>query len=233
MTNHKILVISPTYNESENIDKFISEILDLKLEILIIDDNSPDGTSQLIKTNKNFGNNLHLISRKEKLGYGTAVIEGFNFGIRNKYEYIIQMDADLSHRSIDLTNMIKFIDNFDVIIGSRYIPGGGSEGWGIHRKLLSKYANKLAKFVTKSGINDMTTGFRIYKRSALESIDFKESKLNGYSFLVDILDKCVKAKLSIKEEPILFVDRELGKSKMNIRIIIEGVKTLFKLYFQK
>ena len=233
MTNHKILVISPTFNESENIDKFISEILDLKLEILIIDDNSPDGTSQLIKTNKNFGNNLHLISRKEKLGYGTAVIEGFNFGIRNKYEYIIQMDADLSHRSVDLTNMIKFIDNFDVIIGSRYIPGGGSEGWGIHRKLLSKYANKLAKFVTKSGINDMTTGFRIYKRSALESIDFKESKLNGYSFLVDILDKCVKAKLSIKEAPILFVDRELGKSKMNIKIIIEGVKTLFKLYFQK
>ena len=233
MTNHKILVISPTYNESENIDKFISEILDLKLEILIIDDNSPDGTSQLIKTNKNFGNNLYLISRKEKLGYGTAVIEGFNFGIHKKYEYIIQMDADLSHRSIDLTNMIKFIDNFDVIIGSRYIPGGGSEGWGIHRKLLSKYANKLAKFVTKSGINDMTTGFRIYKRSALESIDFKESKLNGYSFLVDILDKCVKAKLSIKEAPILFVDRELGKSKMNIKIIIEGVKTLFKLYFQK
>ena len=233
MTNHKILVISPTYNESENINKFISEILDLKLEILIIDDNSPDGTSQLIKTNKNFGNNLHLISRKEKLGYGTAVIEGFNFGIRKKYEYIIQMDADLSHRSIDLTSMIKFIDNFDVIIGSRYIPGGGSEGWGIHRKLLSKYANKLAKFVTKSGINDMTTGFRIYKRSALESINFKESKLNGYSFLVDILDKCVKAKLSIKEAPILFVDRELGKSKMNIKIIIEGVKTLFKLYFQK
>lgn len=233
MTNHKILVISPTYNESENIDKFISEILDLKLEILIIDDNSPDGTSQLVKTNNNFGKNLFLISRKEKLGYGTAVIEGFNFGIRKKYEYIIQMDADLSHRSVDLTNMIKFIDNFDVIIGSRYIPGGGSEGWGIHRKLLSKYANKLAKFVTKSGINDMTTGFRIYKRSALESIDFKESKLNGYSFLVDILDKCVKAKLSIKEAPILFVDRELGKSKMNIKIIIEGVKTLFKLYFQK
>jgi len=233
MNTHNILVISPTYNESENIDKFTTDLLELDFKVLIIDDNSPDGTAEIIKRNESYKKELFLISRKGKLGYGTAVIEGFNYGINNNFDFVVQMDADLSHRKEDLLNMIKFSNDYDIIVGSRYVPGGGSEGWGIHRKLLSKYANKLAKFVTKSGINDMTTGFRVYKISALESIDYKNSKSNGYSFLVDTLNKCVKANLNIKEVPILFVDRELGKSKMDLKIILEGVKTLIKLYFQK
>ena len=232
MKKHNILVISPTYNERENIDKFSNNILDLNFKVLIIDDNSPDGTANVISKKEGFQKNIFLISRKEKLGYGSAVIEGFNFGIDNNFDFIVQMDADLSHRKNDLIDMMKYIDKYDVIVGSRYIPGGGSKGWGIHRKLLSKYANKLAKFVTKSGINDMTTGFRIYKKTALERIEYKNSESNGYSFLVDILNKCSKANLKIKEVPILFVDRELGKSKMDLKIILEGIRTLFKLYLQ-
>ena len=143
------------------------------------------------------------------------------------------MDTDLSHRVIDLNKMVDEIENFDLIIGSRYTKNGRTEGWGLHRKILSKYANKLAMFVTKSKIKDMTTGFRVYKRESLEKIDFENSQYNGYSFLVDLLNKCVKENLNIKEVPILFIDRVHGKSKMDLKVILEGMKTLIKLYFRK
>tara|TARA_B100000029_G_C17609432_1_gene968893 strand:+ start:5205 stop:5918 length:714 start_codon:yes stop_codon:yes gene_type:complete len=231
------LVISPTYNESGNIAKFIDQVISTGCDLLIIDDKSPDKTAEKIKASKYFGKKLYLIERKGKLGYGTACIDGFNWGIKKEYAYIIQMDADFSHRIEDLKNIRSEFTNYrneiDVCIGSRYVKGGGSSGWGLHRKILSKYANKFAKFVTKSNINDMTTGFRLYTRESLKKIPFEESKYNGYSFLVDLLHKCVKADLRIKEIPILFVEREVGKSKMNLKIILEGVKTLFKLYFYK
>ena len=131
MKKHNILVISPTYNERENIDKFSNNILDLNFKVLIIDDNSPDGTANVISKKEGFQKNIFLISRKEKLGYGSAVIEGFNFGIDNNFDFIVQMDADLSHRKKDLIDMMKYIDKYDVIVGSRYIPGGGSKGWGL------------------------------------------------------------------------------------------------------
>ena len=233
MDNHKFLVVSPTYNDSENIKKFINQLLDSNFHVLIIDDDSPDGTSDLIKEHQQYENSLFLIERSGKLGYGSAIIAGFNYGVKNNYEYIVQMDADLSHQIQDLHNMINNIDGYDVIVGSRYIKDGGSRGWGVHRRLLSKYANKLAGFVTKSEINDMTTGFRIYNSASLKKISYESSEYNGYSFLVDLLNKCVQKELHIKEVPITFLERELGKSKMNFSIVLEGVRTLAKIYFTK
>ena len=232
MNNNKVLVISPTYNESENMNSFINGVIETGCDLLIVDDNSPDNTSKIVTSSKYFEKKLFLILREKKLGYGTAYIEGFNWGLNKKYDYFVQMDADFSHRMEDLKKLLLIKNDFDILIGSRYVKDGGSAGWGIHRKILSKYANKLAKFSTKSNINDMTTGFRLYKRNSLLEIDYQSSNYNGYSFLVDLLSKSIKAGLRIQEVPILFVERENGKSKMNFPIILEGVKTLIKLYFQ-
>ena len=233
MNKENILVVSASYNEAENIKQFVNDLTKQNYHILIVDDNSPDGTGDFILNSEHYQRNLFLLSRENKQGYGTAYIEGFKWGLEKDYEYIVSMDTDLSHRVIDLNTMIDEIENFDLIIGSRYTKNGGTEGWGLHRKILSKYANKLAMFATKSKIKDMTTGFRAYKRESLEKIDFEDSQYNGYSFLVDLLDKCVKANLSIKEVPILFIDRVHGKSKMDFKVILEGMKTLLKLYFRK
>ena len=232
MNNNKVLVISPTYNEAENMSSFIKGVIETGCDLLIVDDNSPDGTSKIVTSSNYFEKSLFLILREKKLGYGTAYIEAFNWGLNKDYDYFVQMDADFSHRMEDLKKMLLIKKDFDLLIGSRYVEGGGSSGWGYHRKVLSKYANKLAKFSTKSNINDMTTGFRLYKRNSLIEIDYQSSDYNGYSFLVDLLSKSIKADLKIHEVPILFVERESGKSKMNFPIILEGVKTLIKLYFQ-
>tara|TARA_Y100000748_G_scaffold280524_1_gene259509 strand:+ start:543 stop:1244 length:702 start_codon:yes stop_codon:yes gene_type:complete len=233
MIKHNSLVITATYNEAENIEKFINQIIEAKFDLLIVDDSSPDGTANYVKNSEYFNSRLFLISRQSKEGYGTAFIEGFIWGLSRDYDYLISIDGDFSHRIEDLINLYSKKENFDLIIGSRYTNGGKTLGWSLHRKLLSKYANKMAKFVTKSKINDMTTGFRIYKSNSLRKVDFQNSKYNGYSFLVDLLNKCVKSKISIKELPITFVEREFGKSKMDIRVIIEGMRTLFKLYLNK
>jgi len=227
------LVITATYNEAENIEKFINQIIEAKFDLLIVDDSSPDGTANYVKNSKYFNSHLFLISRQNKEGYGTAFIEGFKWGLSKDYDYLISIDGDFSHRIEDLINLYNTKKDFDLIIGSRYTNGGNTLGWSLHRKLLSKYANKMAKFVTKSKINDMTTGFRIYKSDSLRRVDFQNSKYNGYSFLVDLLNKCVKSEMSIKELPITFVEREFGKSKMDFHVIFEGVRTLLKLYLNK
>jgi dolichol-phosphate mannosyltransferase len=233
MNKENILVVSASYNEAENIKQFVNDLTKQNYHILIVDDNSPDGTGNLILKSEHYLRNLFLLSRESKQGYGTAYIQGFKWGLEKDYEYIVSMDTDLSHRVIDLNKMVDEIGNFDLIIGSRYTKNGRTEGWGLHRRILSKYANKLAMFVTKSKIKDMTTGFRVYKRESLEKIDFENSQYNGYSFLVDLLNKCVKENLNIKEVPILFIDRVHGKSKMDLKVILEGMKTLIRLYFRK
>ncbi|MDA9620314.1 polyprenol monophosphomannose synthase [Candidatus Actinomarina sp.] len=233
MIKDNSLVVTATYNEADNIEKFINEVISSNCHLLIIDDNSPDNTADYVKNSKYFNTSLFLISRESKQGYGTAFIEGFSWGLSKNYDYLISMDGDFSHSIKDLQRLLQNKDNFDLVIGSRYTKGGATLGWSLHRKTLSKYANKMAKFVTRSKINDMTTGFRIYKKNSLEKIDFQESQYNGYSFLVDLLNKCEKANLQISEQPITFIERELGKSKMDSKIIFEGIKTLIKLYFNK
>ena len=227
------LVIIPTFNESENINKIINELDEHGFHIIIIDDNSPDDTFNIVKNHKKFGQNLFGILRTSNRGYGVSVIEGFKYSIEHNYEYIVQMDSDFSHRVEDLLPMCNLAEEYDLIIGSRYVNGGKIMGWGPFRRALSKYANKFAKKVTKSNVNDLTTGFRIYSKNLIQAINFQNIESNGYSFLVEIIAKIPDEKFKITEYPITFNDREFGKSKMSFKIIFESFINLLKIYFGK
>ena len=229
----KTLVVIPTYNESKNIEKLLNELNKINLDILVVDDNSPDQTLKLIKNNSNFNNSIFIIERPKKMGLGSAYREGFNWAIKNKYEFIAQMDADFSHRIVDLSKLLSFKEDFGLVLGSRYVEGGRTDGWNIRRKLLSKYANIVTNYVTSSNIGDMTSGFRVYNREALEKVDFSTTETDGYSFQIEMLVRALDNKIKIKEVPITFEDREDGKSKLDSKIIIEAIITIIKLWFRK
>ncbi len=227
------LIIIPTYNESLNIVSLVDKLIQYDFHILVVDDNSPDKTFDIVEKHKSYDKNLFAILRTKNKGYGKSVVEGFKYGIEKNYEYIIQMDSDFSHRIEDLLPMCELSRNNDMVIGSRYVNGGNIVGWGLYRKLLSKYANLLAKNITNSNINDLTTGFRIYSKNMINSIDFQNIESNGYSFLVEIIHRIDKDNYKIVEYPITFVDRQLGKSKMSLSIIFESIVKLVKIYFYK
>lgn len=232
MFNNYLIVI-PTYNESGNIKKLVNKLVQYDFHVLVVDDNSPDNTFEIVKNHKSYGENLFGILRTKNKGYGKSVVEGFNYGVEKNYEYIIQMDSDFSHRIEDLLDMCELSKNYDLVVGSRYVNGGKIIGWPFHRKLLSKYANLFAKSITKSNINDLTTGFRVYSKNLVRSIDFQNIESNGYSFLVEIIHRINKDNFKITEYPITFIDREIGKSKMSLKIIFESITNLLKIYFSK
>ena len=224
---NKILVISPTYNEAENIQTFISSVFLIKdLSLLVIDDNSPDGTADIVLSNMKKNTNLHLISREKKLGLGTAYIEGFEWFLNSDYDFCVQMDSDFSHTFEDLVGLLKYIENADLIIGSRYVPGGSTKGWSTYRRLLSKYANILSKTVLNSNIRDLTGGFKILNRKVISEILNSKPTSNGYTFQIEVNNFIEKKGFKIIEIPITFVERELGKSKMSNKIVFEAVKYL-------
>ena len=230
----KILVISPTFNEVENIQLFIDSVFEFpNLSLLIIDDNSPDGTSEIVRSNMVNNSRLQIISRPKKLGLGTAYIEGFAWFLNSDYEYCVQMDSDFSHSFNDLTKILYEIGKYDLVIGSRYVVGGATEGWGLYRRLLSKYANKISKSVLKSNINDLTGGFKLLNKRVISKIMETKLKSNGYTFQIEINQIIEKNFFTIKEVPIEFKERVSGKSKMNYRIIIEAVYFLLRQYFKK
>lgn len=231
---NKILVISPTYNEAENIQTFISSVFLIKdLSLLVIDDNSPDRTADIVLSNMKKNTNLHLISREKKLGLGTAYIEGFEWFLNSDYDFCVQMDSDFSHTFEDLVGLLKYIENADLIIGSRYVPGGSTKGWSTYRRLLSKYANILSKTILNSHIKDLTGGFKILSRKVIEEIVKSKPKSNGYTFQIEVNNLIEKKGFKIIEIPITFVERELGRSKMNNQIVVEAVKYLLKNIFKK
>jgi len=231
---NKILVISPTYNEAENIQTFISSVFLIKdLSLLVIDDNSPDGTADIVLSNMKKNTNLHLISREKKLGLGTAYIEGFEWFLNSDYDFCVQMDSDFSHTFEDLVGLLKYIENADLIIGSRYVPGGSTKGWSTYRRLLSKYANILSKTILNSHIKDLTGGFKILSRKVIEEIVKSKPKSNGYTFQIEVNNLIEKKGFKIIEIPITFIERELGRSKMNNQIVVEAVKYLLKNIFKK
>ena len=225
MSSSKIthLVIIPTYNEKENIYDFINEICKYDVSVLIVDDNSPDGTGEIVKKLSFVSDQVNLLSRNSKQGLGSAYRDGFKWGIEKCYKYFIEMDADYSHRFEDLDQLLAESHFQDVVIGSRYINGGGSEGWDMKRKLLSRAANKISRFVLRSNINDMTSGFRCYSEHALSLINFQNTNSDGYSFQIEMTLRSIEKKLSIKEVPIIFNERRLGKSKMSKRIVLEAL----------
>ena len=222
------LVIIPTYNEIDNIEEFIIQISNFDVSVLIVDDNSPDGTGKVVEDITKKNKKINLMKRNEKLGLGSAYRDGFKWGLDKGYSYLLEMDADFSHRFEDLVKILEASSSADMIIGSRYIEEGGSIGWDIRRKMLSSFANKLSKFLLKTKINDMTSGFRCYSNKALSEINFATTKSDGYAFQVEMSARAVQKQLSIKEVPIIFNERRLGNSKMSKKIVYEAFLYLVK-----
>ena len=230
----KSLVIIPTYNEIENINSIIPEVLkqDESLDILIVDDNSPDGTAAAVKEMQGTSKNrLHLLERKGKLGLGTAYIAGFKFGLQNGYDYILEMDADFSHKPQDVIRLIASCQDggADVSVGSRYIKGGGTLNWDWYRLMLSKGASLYTRMITFLPVKDATAGFVCYKREVLAKMDLDKIKFIGYAFQIEMKYYTHQLGFNIKEIPIIFADRELGVSKMNSSIIKEGILGVLKM----
>ncbi|MAJ43989.1 MAG: dolichyl-phosphate beta-D-mannosyltransferase [Candidatus Marinimicrobia bacterium] len=227
----KILIISPTYNEKENILELLSQIWNINpnYDVLIIDDNSPDGTGSIVKRKMKIHSNLHLIERKEKLGLGTAYCTGFKWALENNYDKIIQMDADLSHNPEDIPRLLKEANTSDVVIGSRYVNGINVVNWPMRRLLLSYFANLYAKIIIGLPIIDATGGFKCFNSKVLKSINLMEIKSEGYSFQIEMNTKTKRNGFSLKEIPIVFVDRTVGKSKMTKKIIYEAAWVVLKL----
>lgn len=231
------IVIIPTYNEKENIENIIRKVFSLSVEfhILIIDDNSPDGTASIINNLQNeFKSKLHLIKRKGKLGLGTAYLKGFDWALKNNYNYIFEMDADFSHNPDDLIRLYNGCknDGADMAIGSRYISGVNVVNWPIGRVLMSYYASAYVRLITGMSIRDTTAGFKCYKRNVLETINLDKIRLKGYAFQIEMKFTTYKYGFNIKEVPIIFTDRQEGTSKMSGGIFNEAIWGIIKMKFR-
>jgi dolichol-phosphate mannosyltransferase len=227
------LVIIPTYNEQDNIVSMIEKVFSLEqgFDLLIIDDNSPDGTANLVKNlQKKFTENLHLIQREGKLGLGTAYIKGFKWALNHSYQYICEMDCDFSHNPDDLPRLRKaLIDGADVAVGSRYIADGGVHNWPKRRILLSRGASIYARLITGIPVQDTTAGFVCYKREFLENLNMDRIVFKGYAFQIQMKFAAYLMGFKIVEIPIWFKDREEGVSKMSSNIIQEAIFGILKL----
>lgn len=239
------LVIIPTYNETENIERLIHKVFSLpkEFDILIIDDNSPDGTANIVKQlQKDNPDHLHLIERSGKLGLGTAYIAGFNWAITKQYQFIFEMDADFSHNPEDLVHLYNACANgADLAIGSRYKSGVNVVNWPMGRVLMSYLASKYVRFITGMEISDTTAGFKCYTRKVLENIDLNSIRFKGYAFQIEMKFTVWKTGFKIEEVPIIFTDRKAGASKMSGGIFNEALwgvillkwRSFFKKYNQK
>lgn len=228
------IVIIPTYNEKENIEKIIRAVfgLDKVFHILIIDDGSPDGTASIVSNlQKEFPEKLFLIERTGKLGLGTAYITGFRWAIEHKYDFIFEMDADFSHNPNDLPRLYHACaeEGGDVAIGSRYVSGVNVVNWPMGRVLMSYFASKYVRLITGIPIADTTAGFKCYRREVLETIGLDKVRFKGYAFQIEMKFTSYKCGFNIKEVPVIFINRELGTSKMNSSIFGEAVFGVIKL----
>ena len=222
------LIIIPTYNEKENIEKIIRKVFSLEksFDILIVDDGSPDGTASIVKTlQKEYSEQLHIEERTGKLGLGTAYIHGFKWALAKDYQFIFEMDADFSHNPDDLIRLYNANTNEggDLSIGSRYVKGVNIVNWPMARLLMSFFASKYVKFITGMPIHDSTAGFKCYKRKVLETINFDKIQFVGYAFQIEMKFKAWKYGFSIVEVPVIFTDRTEGESKMSSGIFMEAV----------
>lgn len=227
----KIGFIIPTYNERENIVDLTHQLLALPLngQVIIVDDNSPDGTGQQAEEMKANNNRLHVIHRPKKLGLGTAHIAGIKYALAHEAEYILTMDADFSHHPKYIPAVVELAQSHHVAIGSRYLPGGGVENWGLHRRILSAGANQFARLVLGLKIHDCTAGFRCYRREVLLNIDLDHIFSDGYSFLLEMAYKCQQLGCSFGETPITFANRTRGTSKISQREIFKAMYTVLRL----
>ena len=235
MNKSDSIVIIPTYNERENIEKIIRAVLGLEkvFDILIIDDGSPDGTSNIVRKlmDNEFSSRLHIIERSGKLGLGTAYITGFKWAIEHDYDYIFEMDADFSHDPNDLPRLYSAChdEGYDVAIGSRYITGVNVVNWPIGRVLMSYFASKYVRIVTGFKVHDTTAGFKCYKSRVLKTIELDKIRFKGYAFQIEMKFTAYKIGFKIKEEPVIFVNRREGVSKMSGGIFGEAFFGVMRL----
>lgn len=228
------IVIIPTYNEKENIENIIRAVfgLEKKFHILVIEDGSPDGTANIVRKLQNeFPDSLFMIERKGKLGLGTAYITGFKWAIEHQYDYVFEMDADFSHNPNDLPRLYNACANegYDVAIGSRYISGVNVVNWPIGRVLMSYFASKYVRIITGLKIHDTTAGFKCYRREVLETIPLDKIRFKGYAFQIEMKFTAYKCGFKIKEVPVIFINRELGTSKMSGGIFGEAILGVIRL----
>lgn len=224
MNNKSILIIIPTYNEKNNITFLLGKIYSLRmnLDVLVIDDNSPDKTAQVVIKSQDRYPNLHLITRKRKMGLGSAYKEGFSYALKNRYDIIIQMDADLSHLPQYIPYMVDLLKDYDLAIGSRYIKAGGVSGWPLRRILLSRFANIFFKKILQLPVNDLTSGFKCIRSQALKNMDFNAISARGYAFQIEMVHKILLRGFKAIEYPIIFIGRTKERSKISFGIIIEA-----------
>lgn len=234
----KTLVLMPTFNEINTLENSVKNLFEHNpnLDLLVIDDNSPDGTGALADTIAKADSRVFVLHRISKQGLGRAYIDGFGWGIKAGYQLLIQMDADGSHQPKDLPKILRAAETADLVIGSRWVSGGEVQNWPVIRQLISRFGNFYARFMLGSIIQDLTAGFRAYKSSLLEQIDLKSIQAQGYGFQVEMTLRSLDAKARVIEVPISFIERENGRSKMTWAIIIEayllctkwGIQRLFR-----
>jgi dolichol-phosphate mannosyltransferase len=229
----KILIIIPTYNESENVRAITHDIFAVHptVEILVVDDNSPDGTGAIVRELQQHEPRLHLLARVGKMGLGTAYCEGFAYAIAHGYDMVFEMDADFSHDPKEIPTFLAAIENADLVIGSRYITGVNVVNWPMERLLLSWLANRYTRWITRMPVYDATGGFKCFRTSVLRTVDLSAIHSNGYAFQIEINFKLWKKGARIVELPIVFVDRRSGVSKMSKNIIWEAAWLVWKLRF--
>ncbi len=227
----KSLIIIPTYKEKENIERLVRTLFDLgqEIEILIVDDNSPDGTGDTADRLVAQDSRIHVLHRPGKLGLGSAYIQGFKFALDHGYDLIFEMDADFSHDPSYIPHFLEKIKECDLVLGSRYVQGVNVINWPMSRLLLSYFANFYTRIITGLPIKDATGGFKCYRRSVLQAIDLDNVKSDGYSFQIEMTFKCWKKGFRITEIPIIFYERQRGHSKMSKKIVREAVVMVWRL----
>lgn len=242
-TQKKALIVIPTYNERENIERLISTIQSVEthryhMDILVVDSNSPDGTGEVIEDLRRRNSNLYVCHQPKKLGLGKAYLDGFRYmkeQLPTPYDVIITMDADFSHHPRYLPAMLEMLDNYDLVVGSRYVRGGGFENWPKQRILLSRFANLYAKTLTGLPVNDLTSGFHCFRKEALRRVlKFKiMMRADGYAFLIELKFLAAREGFRIKEVPIVFCDRTIGSSKISRRVLFESALIPWKCLWDR
>jgi dolichol-phosphate mannosyltransferase len=231
----KTLVVTPTYNEADNIEKFIGQVLAQhpSVEMLIVDDNSPDGTAAIVEKLMELNPRIHILKRPGKMGLGTAYVDGFRYAIAGGYDYIFEMDADFSHNPEEVPRFLAKARECDLVIGSRYTNGVRVVNWPIRRLILSYSANVYTRIITGMPLKDATGGFKCFRRRVLEAINLDRVHSNGYAFQIEMNFKAWCKGFKLCEHPIIFADRTSGQSKMSKKIVYEAVFMVWKLKFNK
>jgi dolichol-phosphate mannosyltransferase len=231
----RAIVVIPTYNEIDNLDALLKALLALPsaVDILAIDDNSPDGTGVRLDEWSRQESRVRVLHRPGKLGLGTAYIAGFSRALAEGYDAIVEMDADFSHRPDYVPQLLSMTSDFDLVIGSRYIPGGGTQGWGLHRRLLSEGGNLFARKMLGLKVRDCTAGFRCFRAAALKKVDLTRVLAEGYSFQVEMLFRILKSGGRVAEIPIVFEERRHGSSKISRTEVFRAIGTVFRLSREK